>query len=326
VTDTGPGIPPESLSKLFQRFLQLEEGKRYEGVGLGLSISKQLAELMGGSVGVESTLGEGSTFSLQLQLEVRPTASSNRLATLERPNSKQLVLVCESRDYVVRFLRHHLEQWGISVHHATSQEEETISPTLNERSLFAVFMGEEGETTQTARDVKGHGSLHEILGRWPSVRGVLIQPSEPRQATTRSETETGFPVLNLPLSILQLHQILSPQRQRGGPESIPSTPKFNHSNCSIDGLHVLIVEDNLSNQAIVKMFLSNLKHTYDIVGDGLSATTAVTNNHYDAVLMVRNSSFFLLHSLSFARLTSPPTKGCNDASDGWNHRHSSYQV
>jgi len=295
VTDTGPGIPPDSLSKLFQRFSQLEVGKRHEGAGLGLLISKQLAELMGGSVGVESTPGEGSTFSLQLQLEVRPsspTASSNRLATLERPNGKQLVLVCESREYVVRFLRYHLEQWGISVHHATSQEE-TISQTLNERSLFAVFLGEEGEPTQTARDgvkaatsrIEGHSSLREILMRWPSVRGVLIQPSEPRQATIRSETETWFPVLNLPLSIHQLHQILSPQRQRGGTELTPSTPKSNHSNCSIEGLHVLIVEDNLSNQAIVKMFLSKLKHTYDIVGDGLSAITAVTNNHYDAVLM-----------------------------------------
>lgn len=68
VTDTGSGIAPDDLGRLFIAFSQLEEAKtkRHEGTGLGLTITRQLAHLLGGSVAVQSTLGKGSCFSVQL--------------------------------------------------------------------------------------------------------------------------------------------------------------------------------------------------------------------------------------------------------------------
>eukprot|EP00284_Hemiselmis_tepida_P014974 CAMPEP_0174922286 /NCGR_PEP_ID=MMETSP1355-20121228/5765_1 /TAXON_ID=464990 /ORGANISM="Hemiselmis tepida, Strain CCMP443" /LENGTH=1210 /DNA_ID=CAMNT_0016167861 /DNA_START=6 /DNA_END=3635 /DNA_ORIENTATION=+ len=71
VSDTGPGIPDETLKKLFQPFVQAEVStfRQYGGTGLGLSICKQLAELMGGQVGATSTMGEGSVFFIELSEE-----------------------------------------------------------------------------------------------------------------------------------------------------------------------------------------------------------------------------------------------------------------
>lgn len=72
IEDTGPGIPPEKLDAIFQRFEQLESGKGSltKGTGLGLSIVKNLAEIMGGNVSVKSNVGKGSIFLLEIPFEI----------------------------------------------------------------------------------------------------------------------------------------------------------------------------------------------------------------------------------------------------------------
>lgn len=74
VKDTGMGIPEEKLPNIFERFSQVDNSssKAYQGVGLGLSICKSLVEMMGGKIGADSTLGEGSTFWLELILPTQP--------------------------------------------------------------------------------------------------------------------------------------------------------------------------------------------------------------------------------------------------------------
>jgi CheY-like chemotaxis protein len=73
VTDTGPGLTPEKLAQLFQTFNRLgQEGGAEEGTGIGLVVSKRLVELMGGEIGVESTVGSGSVFWIELKLADEP--------------------------------------------------------------------------------------------------------------------------------------------------------------------------------------------------------------------------------------------------------------
>lgn len=74
VRDTGIGIPEESIKRIFSRYQQQDQStsRRFGGTGLGLAISKQLVELMGGELGVESTVGEGTTFWMEVDLEPGP--------------------------------------------------------------------------------------------------------------------------------------------------------------------------------------------------------------------------------------------------------------
>ena len=79
VTDTGAGLPPEQLAQLFQPFNRLgQEASAEEGTGIGLVVSKRLVELMGGVIGVESTVGVGSVFWIELNLTTAPQLAARR--------------------------------------------------------------------------------------------------------------------------------------------------------------------------------------------------------------------------------------------------------
>jgi len=101
VSDTGPGIPPASLERLFVAFERLgREQTTAEGSGLGLALSKRLAEAMGGTLGVASAVGRGSSFWLELPLTEDPVKRADQLGSLSseqplRPRSALTVLYIE---------------------------------------------------------------------------------------------------------------------------------------------------------------------------------------------------------------------------------------
>ena len=82
VTDTGEGLTPEQLAQLFQPFNRLgQEASAEEGTGIGLVVSKRLVELMGGVIGVESTVGKGSVFWIELNLTAEPQLAAGAAET-----------------------------------------------------------------------------------------------------------------------------------------------------------------------------------------------------------------------------------------------------
>src|ERR1039457_4328849 len=113
VQDTGCGIPQEKMGALFQKFSQADSSttRKYGGTGLGLAISKQLVELMGGSVGVQSTLGEGSTFwfTLPLELNTHPQAAPVPVADLRGLRA----MIVDDNEMNRRGVSEQIPSWGM---------------------------------------------------------------------------------------------------------------------------------------------------------------------------------------------------------------------
>jgi len=124
VSDTGIGMTPEQLEVLFQPFTQadLSTTRRYGGTGLGLTITRKLCQLMGGSVTVESTLGEGSTFTIRLPIAIIVDQADGPVSPQVNVQKSHLVLVVDddpaTQDIMVRLLRRE----GFQVQTATDGE------------------------------------------------------------------------------------------------------------------------------------------------------------------------------------------------------------
>jgi len=115
VKDTGIGIDPGKLTSIFENFAQADNSttRLYGGTGLGLSISKKLVEMMRGRINVESTLGEGSTFSITLPLPVDVNAKEEAFDTTVLKNKR--VLIVDDIEINCSILRKRLENWGMRV-------------------------------------------------------------------------------------------------------------------------------------------------------------------------------------------------------------------
>ncbi len=136
VQDTGPGIAPEDMPKLFQEFRPLGETKLApgSGSGLGLSISKQLIELHGGRIWAESTLGQGSTFYVALPLPGTEPLTAKNLPKGEpawRKQRHEVCLVVHDDPNVVRLLSRYIEAYriiGVTEEHEVAELTEMLHP------------------------------------------------------------------------------------------------------------------------------------------------------------------------------------------------------
>ena len=117
ISDTGIGIPQHTLSKIFKRFTQVDQGikKKHEGSGLGLAISQNLVELMGGKISVESKLEEGSTFQVNIPFKLSDieTSDVNNDKISDLNFSKLKVLVVDDNNINILVLTKLLENLGV---------------------------------------------------------------------------------------------------------------------------------------------------------------------------------------------------------------------
>jgi PAS domain S-box-containing protein len=291
VTDTGIGISKDALEMVFHAFSQADSSttRRYGGTGLGLTICRQLAEIMNGSISATSKVGEGSTFHVELQLRLAEEAMAP-----ESPDdfAGSRILVLDPVPVSRRILMQQLAGWGL----------EAVSEDSAESALTSVLEAQEAGSPfhliLAINEISGFTG--EAFGRAlrsiPSLAesaSILVTRSgfEPRKSLSGSLFTA---ILHKPIDHIQLRNVLLTiwtSLREGRPvgfeieqeliSPIPSEPR--HTDGA--GARVLVVDDNQINQQVAAKMLARFGCRVDVCGNGLEALDMVEIVEYDLVLM-----------------------------------------
>ncbi|MGR8929292.1 MAG: EAL domain-containing protein [Gammaproteobacteria bacterium] len=281
VTDTGIGIAPDQQENIFDSFTQSDGSttRRYGGTGLGLTISRQLVELMGGSMHLESRLGRGSRFyfavefALGLQVDRSPAESVD----LQGIN----VLVIDDNRKYRELIGDELRQWGARVATVDS------GMAALEQLLEAAVANDPFEVALIDWHMPGMDglSLAKVIHndrRIPKLLLIMLSPDG-----VRLQQEQGYRYgidyyLNKPVFHSKLRQCLMELLKNEA--TAPSSVTTIRDQSQLSG-RILVAEDNLVNQEVVKGLLENLGCQVELVKDGAEAVAAEHNGSYDVILM-----------------------------------------
>jgi PAS domain S-box-containing protein len=283
VTDTGIGIDPETAERLFEPFSQADASttRRYGGTGLGLAICRRLAEAMGGTIGVRSELGQGSTFWLDLPFG-RAEQPARNPDLPDHPLDGLHVLVVDDNQTNRLVLASQLLAWNIAADLAPDAYValEHLRHAAAASHPYDVALVDMAMPGMDGLQLAGAISADPTLS---SVRLVLLSsmPVEAEEAA-----RAGFLVrLTKPARLSQLYDGLVRASSPTACETMAAEPLERPTPVAGSKGRLLIVEDNAINQVVAKGLATNLGYGSDVAGNGLEALDALERRKYDAVLM-----------------------------------------
>jgi two-component system, sensor histidine kinase and response regulator len=284
VRDTGPGIPAEAVSTLFEPFTQVDGSSTREhgGSGLGLAISSRLVRLMGGKLSLDSEVGRGSTFSFTLPFALPEQPVEEPLPPPPAAPGRPLrVLVVDPSDTATEALERYLRAWGMVTTRVDEQGEAL--------ERFASALGGEPYDVAIVAASNAGGAeaaaLAQKLRERAGTAGVFVialLDIGQRLVESNGAAADFDAVVGKPIKQSRLYDALAGiQAERAPVESDDSL----EAPSALAGLHVLIAEDNPVNQQVLLRQAQRLGIVVDAVANGEEVLAALAERHYDAVLM-----------------------------------------
>jgi PAS domain S-box-containing protein len=274
VRDTGIGIPATGMDRLFKSFTQVDSSttRLYGGTGLGLAICKQLVELMGGKIWVESVVGQGSTFCFTIVCkEIRPQEAIESRAAL----AGKRVLIVDDQAVIRIVLARQLESQRMRVMAAASGC--GAIACLKSAEKFDVVV-----LDMWMPEMNGVEVASEIrkLKRYKSTPLVMLTSMGRREVTGAF---AGF--VTKPVKAAQLFDILS--NVLGGAPSSCAVANVSPEKvlAKLNPLRILLAEDNVVNQKVALKILDCMGYRVDVVSNGYETIQAMLRQTYDVVLM-----------------------------------------
>jgi two-component system, sensor histidine kinase and response regulator len=294
VADTGIGLMPEQQGRLFRAFSQADASttRKYGGTGLGLAISKQLAEMMGGEIGVESERGKGSIFWFTAWFE-KQSADAQAVPAARTDLRGLRILIADDNDTNRQILHRQILSWGMR---NGSVED---GPRALELLRAAVDRGDPYDLAILDEQMPGIDGL-ELARRIKADTAIahtqlVLLTSLNRHSDSEEVRQAGIAAsLTKPVRQSQLFDCLA--TVMGAAAEAPPAPS--HTGASSDARHgleeaktgprarILLAEDNAVNQEVAVQILETRGYRVDVAKDGLEALKAISGtSSYNAVLM-----------------------------------------
>jgi CheY-like chemotaxis protein len=285
VKDTGIGIPPDRVDRLFQSFSQVDASttRRYGGTGLGLAISRRLSELMGGSMWVESEMGAGSTFHFTIRAAPAPAPARAYLDEVQPVLQGRRVLIVDDNATNRRILSRQVDAWQML-------PESTESPL---EALEWIRQGAEYDVAildMQMPDMDGLKLAREIRGLQSRVSELpLIMLTSLGRREVNEGVDEFAAFLTKPLKPSSLFDalvgIFTGRPTRVLSREAGEEPQFDAQMGQHWPLRILLAEDNATNQKLALRLLERMGYHADVVANGLEAVSALKRQLYDVVLM-----------------------------------------
>ncbi len=287
ISDTGIGIPFDKLAAIFESFTQAHASmtRKYGGTGLGLTISRQLVELMNGRIWVESTLGEGSTFHCCVQLAVQSSATStydNVQVNLQ--GIRTLVVDDHATNRLI--LRETLATLGAEVTDTASGREaieEWRRASTSARPYQLLLLD------CRMPEMDGFQVAEEIKQASPPQGLTIVMLASHHWADDIARTYDmglgGYLIKPIRRSDLLQTISIALDRSKGIQHMTGSAPVAPTPSTEVRTLRILLVEDSPDNQVLVRSYLKQTPYRLDIADHGAIGLELFKNGYYDLILM-----------------------------------------
>jgi len=288
VKDTGIGIPEDKLDKLFKSFTQVDSSitRKFGGTGLGLTISKELAHMMKGDVGVESKENQGSSFWFTAKFEKQDNIPET--VSLTQDITDPFILIIDDNSTNRLMVTEQLKLWGYKTEEAGNGIDafDKIAESAKRQNLFDIAIIDMQmpymDAEELAEKIKSNPKFSDLRLILMSTMGQRVDP--------KKMGEIGFDAyLSKPIKMHQLKACIEEMSGRLKNQQLPfpkkSITKYSLSDEARLKTKILLAEDNKINQKVALKTLEKIGFKADAVNNGKMAVEALKTIDYDLVLM-----------------------------------------